>query len=154
MPNMVELIKKAAMEAVETSKPASIVFGTVVSVQPLKINIDQKLTLDDDDLILTDHVIDYDTELSFNDPSIEQLVKIGQYELAKNATLINYPTPIDKTPVAPEVKTENVMVKGLLSFDEKIKHKVTLYNALRLNEKVLMLRVQGGQKYIVLNRWR
>lgn len=147
MPNMVELIKKAAVEAVETSKPTSIVFGTVVAVEPLAINIDQKLTLDADDLILTDNVIDYDTELSFNDTSIEQLVKVGNNPTSKNAVL----TENSQTPS--EIST-NVILDGRLQFMDKIKHKVTLYNALKLGEQVLMLRVQGGQKYIVLNRWR
>ena len=42
MPNMVELIKKAALDAVKESKPTSIVFGTVISIEPLKINVEQK----------------------------------------------------------------------------------------------------------------
>ncbi|HEX3077781.1 MAG TPA: DUF2577 domain-containing protein [Lachnospiraceae bacterium] len=42
---MAQLIKKAAMEAVVASKPCDILIGRVVSVNPIAINIDQKLTL-------------------------------------------------------------------------------------------------------------
>lgn len=144
---MVELIKKAAVEAVEASKPAGIVFGTVVAVNPLKISVEQKLPLEEEDLILTDNVIDYDTELSFNDPTIEQLVKVGDNPIAKNAILT-------KNPQTPTETTTPVILEGQLKFMNKIKHKITIYNALKIGERVLMLRVQGGQQYVVLNRWR
>lgn len=40
--NAVELVKKAAVEAVEAGKPVHILFGTVISASPLKIQVDQK----------------------------------------------------------------------------------------------------------------
>ena len=40
--NAVELVKKAAVEAVDASKPVHILFGTVISASPLKIQVDQK----------------------------------------------------------------------------------------------------------------
>lgn len=43
--SILELIKKAAVDAVEASQPCQIVFGKIVSLSPLKISIDQKLTL-------------------------------------------------------------------------------------------------------------
>lgn len=43
--NLTQLIKKAAIEAVQASKPSDLVFGKVVSVNPLKVSVDQKLTL-------------------------------------------------------------------------------------------------------------
>lgn len=56
MANMIELIKKAAVEAVAASKPVAIVFGKVISAAPLKIQVDQRLTLDGDFLVLTQTV--------------------------------------------------------------------------------------------------
>ncbi|KMY49240.1 DUF2577 domain-containing protein [Peribacillus loiseleuriae] len=52
MPNLVDLIKKIALNVVEDSKPVAVVFGEVVSASPLKVNIEQKLTLEDAHLIL------------------------------------------------------------------------------------------------------
>lgn len=36
MPNAVEVVKKAAVEAVEAGKPVNLLFGEVISASPLK----------------------------------------------------------------------------------------------------------------------
>ncbi|BCI60647.1 DUF2577 domain-containing protein [Solibaculum mannosilyticum] len=54
MPNMVDLMKTAAMEAMEQSKPVSIHFGTVLNASPLQVNVEQRLTLDEPFLVLTE----------------------------------------------------------------------------------------------------
>ena len=41
MPNPVEVVKQAAVEAVEQGKPVHLIFGEVISVSPLKIQVDQ-----------------------------------------------------------------------------------------------------------------
>lgn len=43
--NLVSLVKKAAVEAVEATKPVTILFGTVTSNSPLQVTIDQKMIL-------------------------------------------------------------------------------------------------------------
>lgn len=57
--NLVDVIKKAAVEAVEAGEPSDFVYGTVTSVDPLKIMVDQKLILTEEFLILTSGVITY-----------------------------------------------------------------------------------------------
>ncbi len=64
MPNMVQIIKQAATEAVEASKPVNFTFGTVVSPDPLEIRVDQKQILKDPFLILTRGVTDYEVEMN------------------------------------------------------------------------------------------
>ncbi len=49
-------IKKAAIDAVEASKPLDFCYGKVSSVSPLKIKIEQKLTLGSAQLVLTETV--------------------------------------------------------------------------------------------------
>ena len=94
MPNMVELIKKAAIQAVNDSMPPAIMFGTVTNTEPLKINVEQRLTLNENHLILTSSVS------NFTQDAVE-------YKFA-----------------------------------------------LTVGEKVILLRIQGGQKFIVLDRIR
>lgn len=53
MPNPVEVVKRAAVEAVEAGKPVNILFGTVLSASPLKIQVDQKSIYTSKMLILT-----------------------------------------------------------------------------------------------------
>ena len=66
MPNMIEIIKKAAVDAVQASRPVSVVYGDVVSASPLRIQIDQKIILDADFLVLTRGVTDYSVGVTFN----------------------------------------------------------------------------------------
>jgi hypothetical protein len=100
LPNMVELIKQAAVEAVNEAKPTSIVFGEVKSIDPLQIAIDQKLILTSDQLILTNNVRDYDVQMT-----VDSQLKI-----------------------------------------------FTVHNALILGDRVMMIQVQGGQKFIVIEK--
>lgn len=128
MPNIVEIIKMAAVEAVDASNPVAIVFGEIVSISPLKINIEQRLILDESHLILSRNVTDYKTKISFDNPGIKQVF-----------TTWDMGETVESSP-------------SKITFKTKTKHDITVYNALKLNETVIMLQVQGGQKYIVLDR--
>lgn len=51
--NLLALIKRAAMEAFEASKPCTTCTGQVKEVLPLRISLDQKKVLDGDFLDVT-----------------------------------------------------------------------------------------------------
>ena len=61
---LVKAVKQAAVEAVRAEAPVAVCYGTVTSASPLKIMVDQKKTLTDPQLILTDNVRDFNVELS------------------------------------------------------------------------------------------
>ena len=94
----VENIKRAAMAAVNASMPAGVYFGTVVSVKPLKISVEQKMILSEKQLVLSSLVLDF-------------RVEIGQVSQS-------------------------------------------VHLALKSGEKVILIREQGGQKYVVFDRIR
>lgn len=52
--NLIQLIKQAAVEAVEASKPAVVLFGTVQSTSPLSIYLEQKRTITKGFLVVAD----------------------------------------------------------------------------------------------------
>lgn len=52
MDELIQAIKQIAVEAVQSQKPNEVVFGTVSSINPLKITIDQKITVSGDFLIV------------------------------------------------------------------------------------------------------
>lgn len=125
---LANVIKKLAVDAGEESAPVVLLYGIVESSNPLKINVDQRLPLTEDFLILTNNVKDYKTKISFNNPGIKNIVK-------------NY--SMDNT----------VGTNYKLAFqDSSVENEVTIYNGLKKGEKVILLRVQGGQQYIVLDR--
>ncbi|ARF69531.1 hypothetical protein B7C51_19460 [Paenibacillus larvae subsp. pulvifaciens] len=53
---MLNIIKQAALGAVDTSNPVSILFGEVTKANPLEVNVDQRFTLTEDFLIVLDQV--------------------------------------------------------------------------------------------------
>lgn len=126
--DFVKVIKKSAIEAVKNSKPTDIFYGTVQSISPLTIFIDQKLILSEKFLIIPESLTDYETEISFDDPSIKQVFTTWNMEETSEST------------------------PSKISFKEKIKHKITVYNSLKVGEKVILLRQQGGQKYMIVDR--
>lgn len=50
--DLLAAIKQAAMDAVRASKPADVVTGTIVNLNPLTIQIDQKTLLTENFLIV------------------------------------------------------------------------------------------------------
>lgn len=125
---LTRLIKTAATEAVETAKPVAVLFGTVQSVSPLSIFVDQKTILEAHEIILSERVTDYQTKLSFDNPEIKQVYTVWDMEEKEESS------------------------KQKIAFKKKQQHDITLYQALKANDKVILLRVQGGQKFIVIDR--
>jgi hypothetical protein len=131
MANLIEIIKKASMDAVMASRPVGVVYGVVVSASPLRIQIDQKITVDKDFLILTQNVTDYEIEMTL------------AHFTERDADLIT-------THAHPST--------GTSSFDSSHKHeiqgkkKITVHNKLKTGDKVLMLSQQGGQSYVVIDK--
>lgn len=106
-------VKKAALETIEASKPVNVYFGEVVSVSPLQINVEQKMMLGEKQLVLTEKVSDYTTELK-----------------------VDWQT---------ERESDHV-------HDISGRKKIVVYNGLGLGDKVILIRQQGGQKFIVIDR--
>lgn len=130
MPNIIQTIKKAAIEAIAEAEPVGFLFGEVISEKPLEIKIEQRFTLTENFFILTDSVRDYKTTFSFENPSI-----VNKFQGSGTIGINTHEVNLDMA-----VKTTDV------------KNEITIFNALKINEKVLLAKVQGGQKYIVLNR--
>lgn len=98
---LVQAIKQAALDAVRASGPMGVCYGTVTSVVPLEIRVDQKKILTDAQLILTSAV--------------------------RNTAV--------------DITVDNV------------RKPYQIHLGLKVGEKVVLLRCDGGQKYIILDRW-
>lgn len=126
--DLLEIIKKAAVEAVDAKKPSGLLFGKVISDSPLKVLVEQKMTLTMEQLVLCRNVTDFKTKISFDNPNIKQ----------------------DYTTWDMGESTESPLRK--ISFKKKLKHDITVYNKLKTGDEVLLLRQQGGQKFIIVDR--
>lgn len=115
MPDLVNLIKRAAADAVAAQKPADIRYGTVAGTEPLEIILEQRMKLGAAQLLvpecMTDHEVAFEAELM----------------------------------------TETA---GADAHAHALGGRIRLrwLNGLKEGEHVLLLRIPGGQKYIVLDR--
>lgn len=103
--NITALIKKAAMDAVLASKPAAVVYGEVKTVAPLSVLVDQRLTIDEDFLV-----------------------------------------------VPKRFSVQNIQATTSTTSGHSHTVTVTIDNSLKVGDKVLLVRNQGGQQYIIFER--
>lgn len=120
--DLLRIIKKAAVEAVNASKPTAIVYGKVISISPLKINVEQKMTLTAAQLVLTRNVTDYKVYMTVDHVTENKSGGSGDASFASH----------------------NHEYKGKKEF--------TVHNGLIVGDEVVMIQMQGGQKYIVIDR--
>lgn len=147
--DLVKLIKKAALDAVEASKPCNIVFGTVTSVSPLKINVEQKMTLTSAQLVLSRNVTDYKVKFEID----AETESGGNIDLTHNHNYSGTTGSYNSHTHDYSGTTENDSVTNIThSHKFKGTKEMTIKNALKVDDEVIMVRMQGGQKYIVIDR--
>ena len=77
--DLLKVVKKTALNAVEAGKPADFCFGRVTMDKPLKISIEQKITLSEAQLVLTRNVTDFKTKIDGSEVTIENALQIGEH---------------------------------------------------------------------------
>ncbi len=122
--DFVHAVKRAALDAQESTKPVNVYFGEVVSKSPLKINVEQKMILGENQLVLARNVTDYMTTVTV------------QWETDKGVLM-----PEGTTDAEP---LHNHGVVGVKNF--------RMHNGLETGDQVILIRQQEGQKFIVLDR--
>lgn len=122
LPNAVELVKQAAVEAVEATKPVQFLFGKVISVSPLKIQVSAKSIYTEKMLILTRNVTDFEVDMTVSHITENRAGGSGDPAFASH------------------------------NHDYKGKKKFKVHNALILGDEVVLGLVQGGKRFVVLDR--
>lgn len=137
---LVRAVKRAAVDAVRAEAPVAVCFGTVTGVNPLQITVDQKKILGPAQIILTGRVmelavemtVDHETEAISHEHTVTgraQEASAHSHAVTGTANSMEHSHPY----------------KGRKSF--------TVHLGLNIGERVILLRCDGGQKYIVLDRW-
>lgn len=124
MDKFVDLIRRVALQAVEASAPVRLYYGTVQSVDPLQIEVDQKAVYSETFLALSSLVQDFDVDMTVEHETEES--EGGLYDEAFAAHSHAY--------------------EGRKTF--------RVHLGLQVGERVMLLRMHGGQKYLVLDRVR
>lgn len=116
--SFLDLIKQAGVGAVEAGKPVAIMFGSVVSTDPLEILVDQRLLLTGDFLLIPERMTEYLIDASHTH---------GYQDQSGSGTATRTTEPALPEPL--------VIRRGL-----------------EVDDKLLLLRMQGGQQFVVLDR--
>ena len=115
---IIPIIKKAAVDAVNSTQPVSILFGTVLSASPLKVQVTPKLILGAANLVVPDHLTKKVIELKVDSGNTG-------YTLEDS------------------MRHRHTIASPL---------KVELDNSLKTGDSVILLRIQGGNSYLVLDK--
>lgn len=120
---LVKLIKRISNEARRAEKPVEVCFGIVQSVSPLQILVDQKLLLEAEQLVLSRDVTEYQIDI----------------------TTLSWLT---------ENRSGGGGDAAFASHNHDIigRKSIIVHNALIVGDKVILIREQGGQRYIVIDR--
>lgn len=129
---LVRAVKKAAVEAVRAENPMGVCHGTVTGLSPLEITTDQKLILGEKQLILTNAVRDYTVEMTVD--HVTEVISHG-HSVTDTYTGGGTAQPVD----------HSHPYKGRKSF--------RVHLGLKMGEKVILVRCDGGQQFVVLDRW-
>lgn len=128
VPTISETVKRICNDLMHTKQLSDIKFGAVVSVNPLSIMIDQKNVITAEYLVLTKAVQEYTVDITVSWTTEQNTHKHGNGNQGKDTAEVEH----------------NHNIKG--------RKTITVHNDLTTGEKVVLLRMQGGQKYLVLDR--
>lgn len=135
-----QVLKRAAVEAVEAAKPVAFCFGTVEKTEPLLIIADQKLHLSARQLLLTNAVQDYAVDIEIATFTENDSFMNGQH----THNITDTYTGGGSADSGNLDTTHKHAIRG--------RKKLLIHNGLQKGERVLLLRWQGGQKFVVLDR--
>lgn len=122
MHRFLELMKQSSMQAYHSSGPADIVTGKVLSVSPLEVRLDAKRTLTEEFLVLTSEVRDYEVDVTFDFSTRAASGGDGYAAFASHS-------------------------HGIVGTT-----RITIHNGLKVGDDVIMIKAQGSQKYVVLDK--
>lgn len=119
---ILNIIKSAAVTAVENTKPATMLVGVVVSESPLQIALDSTLIIPEERIMLTKNTCEWTMEMSVDHVTENRAGGGGDAEFASH------------------------------NHDYKGRKKYLVHNQLKKDDLVWLFQETGGQRYIAIDR--
>ena len=136
---LIDIMKRAAIDANEASQPTDLRFGTVKTVKPLSIQITNQMVIPESLLILPNHLTDYTVPVTFN----------WTTETAGDHNHSYSGTDDQGYTQSGNVDNNGSHVHQITSVASKT---ITIHNALKVGDKVVLIRKQGGQAFYILDK--
>ncbi len=124
---LIDIIKRTALDAVENGKPSDLKYGTVISDAPVIVRVTNQFILPPSMLIVPRYLTDYEIEVT----------------------------------VKPDYDWETKDESGGSSYDSFASHKhdiafekkvIKVHAALKVGDRVVMVRQAGGQQFFILDK--
>lgn len=140
---LTDLIKEIAVKAINANKPTSIYYGTVISISPLKVQISSNLILTEEFLIVPMSLTDYTVQVSMNWSTENANIDHTHNVEYTDKYTVSGDTD-NKTTVTKQMNSNKTHSHALTGVKE-----ITIYNSLKIGDKVILTQVQGGQEFII-----
>lgn len=138
--SIVDITKKAALAAFEASNPVNVLYGVVEKADPLEIRIHERLKLTDEFLDVAKHLTRHERVVSIEYINPKTWPKSAIGDVPKTA-----------------ISNRNNLGAGDDTPFEKfnLKYaKMVFEDGLKIDDKVVLLRQQGGHRFYVADRYR
>lgn len=119
---LIDIMKRAALDATDNAQMCDLRYGKVVSTKPLKVQVTNLFTIPESLLVVPEHLTDHAVSVTINWNTGDRGGGDGMASFASH----------------------NHSVSG--------KKTMTIHGALKVGDKVALLRKTGGQSYFILDR--
>lgn len=134
---MIDTIKKASMGAVGAGNPVNVLFGEVLNISTTTLET------------LKGEVKYFNTHIDKIEIKVEQKLILDKDFFIIPENLNKYEVLLKHNH---KYEDESYTSTATRETHEKLLDKITIRQGLKQGDKVLLLRVQGGQQYVILDK--
>ena len=128
---LLDIMKRAAMDAMDNAQMCDLRYGKVVSIKPLKVQVTNLFTIPESLLVVPEHLTDHTVAVTIN----------------WNTENHTHTHDISDSYTGGGSASNNTHKHSITG-----KKTMTVHGALKVGDKVALLRKQGGQSYFILDR--
>jgi hypothetical protein len=149
---LIDIMKRASLDAIDNAQMCDLRFGKVVSINPLKVQVTNQFTIPEALLIVPQHLKDYTVSVSMNWDTTD----VGNHTHDYSGTTENTSGGSDLSAFASHGHAYSGTTQGAGAHNHSVvsdgAKTITIHNALKVNDKVALIRKTGGQSYYILDR--
>lgn len=117
-----DAMKSVAAQYEQNQNPVRLLFATILQAEPLRVELDNKLILDEKYFLVAQHLTDYEIEAELTTDEIEEF--FVEHEGRQ------------------DVQVDIGLQKG----------RIKLKNKLKSGDRVIVIALEGGQFFVILDR--
>ena len=149
---MIEVIRNIIDEQMISFGLTDLAIGTVVSISPLKIKLTDRITLNENQILLTEFVLEKSLKL-IHKHGVKD-VKISKYTHSHKVEGTTKKEQEHLHGIDLNTKLDIHSHDAEITIKDNLGAKIIIQEGLKKGDKVIMLKTEQGQKYVVLSKVR